>query len=258
MRSFDSGSTIEDKREGGTFGGVKKLTRVYVAESSGRYGVPAIRYPVFRPDRGEFEILTTKALDLEVIEGDGTVPLVPGAPRAVVATSGGANLRFIRLGDPGFERARGPLWTQAGFWLVQIVPLLGLVGAFLFARHKEREETDQGYARLRRSGKEARRRLRHARSLLAKHDQKAFYGAVSQALLGYVADRTNRQAPGLTVDDVRFLLHAREVEPALIDRFAACLERCDFGRFAPAAGGEGREVLAEAEALLTSLGRAGL
>ena len=256
MRSFDSGSEVTDQNTGGTVGGVKKLTRVFVPETSGSYVIPAVTYPVFRPDRGVFEVVATQPIPLAVVEaGAGGVP-VPA--RTVVAPQGGADLRFIRLGDPGLVLHRKNPWANAVFWILQVLPLAALAGIFLYARHEERVATDQGYARLRRSGKDARRRLRHARGALERGDGRAFHAAVAQALIGYVADRANRPAPGLTMDAVRAVFAGRGIDPGLADRFAGCLERCDFGRFAPAAGTAERELLAEAEELLTSLARAGL
>ncbi len=257
LRGFDSGSEVADKREGHTFGGTRKVTRVLVAETSGRYVIPAITYSVFRPDRGGFETIRTEPLELEVVEG-GVAPGIAGSSHAVVAAQGGANLRFIRLGDPGLSRRAGTLWASPTFWLLQLVPLIVLAGTLLYGRHHERVSTDQRYARLRRSGKEARRRLRHARALLERSDARGFHAAVAQAVVGYVADRANVPAPSLTPESTRALLMARGIETALVDRVTDCLQRCDYGRFAPAAGGAERELLAEAEAILTTLGRAGL
>ncbi len=256
MRSFDSGSEVEDRSAGGTVGGAKKLTRVFVPESSGSFVIPAVTYPVFRPDRGAFEVIATEPIPLAVAEaGAGGVP----APaRAVVAPQGGADLRFIRLGDPGLVLHRKNMWASATFWLLQILPLAALAGIFLYVRHEERVTTDQGYARLRRSGKDARRRLRHARGSLERGDGRAFHSAVAQALIGYVADRANRPAPGLTVDQVQAIFTERGIDAALGARVVRCLERCDFGRFAPAAGAAEQELLAEAEEILTALARAGL
>ncbi|HWN80486.1 MAG TPA: BatD family protein [Candidatus Udaeobacter sp.] len=259
LRAFDSGTTIEDQREGGVFGGVKQLTQVLVGETSGQYPIPAIEYPVFRPDRGTYEIIRTEPLTLTVLEGGGGgAALAAGPGPRVVTPQGRPDLRFIRLGDPGLRRARGPVWTDFRFWLWQLVPVAGFAVVLLFARHRERVEVDLGYARDRRATKEARRRLKTAREHLARNDGRAFYGDVSQALVGYVGDRLNVATPALTSDELRRELAAREIDPTLIEELVRCLERCDRGRFAADHLGGEREVLAKAESLLKALPRAGL
>jgi len=258
LRAFDSGGSVEDSREGGVVGGVKKLTRVLVAEASGSYVIPAIAYPVFRPDQGRFETIRTSPLTLEVLEG-GVAPGASGSAGAqLMAAPSGPNLRFIRLGDPGLSKRGEPPWASLSFWLLQLIPAGGFAGAMLLARHRERVRVDQGYARHRRSAREAHRRLKAARAHLARGEPRAFYGAVAQALLGYVGDRANVPAASLTPTEAKAELTRREVDPALVTAFAACLDRCDFGRFAPESDGGRQEVMAEAESLLRALPRAGL
>jgi hypothetical protein len=259
LRTFDSGSTIEDQREGGIFGGVKQLNQVLVAEASGQYPIPAIEYPVFRPDLGRYELIRTQPLTLTVLEGGGGgAALAAGSGPRVVTPQGGPDLRFIRLGDPGLRRARGPVWTDLRFWLWQLVPVAGFAVALFLARHRERVEVDLGYARDRRATKEARRRLKTAREHLARGDGRAFYGDVSQALVGYVGDRLNVATPAMTSEELRGQLTTRGIDGALINDLLRCLERCDRGRFAADHLGGEREVLAKAESLLKALPRAGL
>jgi hypothetical protein len=259
LRTFDSGSTVEDQREGGTVGGVKKLTQVLVAEASGQYPLPAIEYPVFRPDLGRYERIRTQPLTLTALEGGGGgAVLSPGASSRPVAAQSGPDLRFIRLGDPGLRRAQGPLWLDLRFWLLQLVPAIGFAVVFLVARHRERVEVDLGYARDRRAAREARKRLKAAREHLGRGDARTFYGDVSQALVGYVGDRLNVPTPSLTADELRLKLGGRGVNEAVIDDLIRCLERCDHGRFAAGGAGGEREVLATAESLMQALPRAGL
>jgi hypothetical protein len=170
----------------------------------------------------------------------------------------GPNLRFIRLDDPGLQRARGPLWTDLRFWLVQLVPIAGFAAALVAVRHRERVAGDLGYARHRRAGGEARRRLGAARRHLDRGERREFHGSVSQALLGYIADRLNVPAPSLTSADLTAQLERRAIDPQLVTALHDCLERCDRGRFAAQAPGGENEVLAEAEDLFRQLARAGL
>ena len=81
---------------------------------------------------------------------------------------------------------------------------------------------------------------------------------VARTLVDYLADRSNRSAAGLTYEAADKLLAEKDVEPALRQRFRACLETCDFVRFVPEASETGRraEVLDDAADILEQLERA--
>lgn len=89
-------------------------------------------------------------------------------------------------------------------------------------------------------------------------DSAAFHEELGRALVGYVADRFNRAAAGLTYEAADDLLASRRIDSELRRRYRACLERCDYARFVPAAAQAERrsEVLDEAAALVDELERA--
>jgi hypothetical protein len=97
-----------------------------------------------------------------------------------------------------------------------------------------------------------------ARHVTSNGSALAFHEEVARALVGYVADRFDRAAAGLTYELADELLASRGLDPALRRRFRSCLEACDFARFVPASGASERraEVLREASELVHALERA--
>ena len=77
-------------------------------------------------------------------------------------------------------------------------------------------------------------------------------------MVGYVADRFNRSAAGLTYELADELLASKGLEVELRREFRSCLETCDFARFVPSAGATDRrvEILAEARVLLDRVEKA--
>jgi hypothetical protein len=61
----------------------------------------------------------------------------------------------------------------------------------------------------------------------------ALYEGVHQALTGYLGDKLHLVGAGLTVDDVARHLHARQLDPALIEQVTTLLHLCDSARYAP-------------------------
>jgi len=80
------------------------------------------------------------------------------------------------------------------------------------------------YARGRRAGRVAKKRLGQARSLLSGGDTSAFYAEVERALRGFLADKLN-------VAEAE--LGRRGVPEEATREYFACLGECDRARFAP-------------------------
>lgn len=233
MRSYQGEGELSDAIRNDRVGGVKIVRRVFIADEPGDYEIPAIAYAYFDPTKETFVSLTSKPIVLSIQPASGALA-APTSPVAGRQTIDGVapDLRFIRLEEPNLRPRRGPLLRSAWFWAVQLIPLAFLAGGWLFSRHAERLRVDAAYARQRRSGSVARRRLKEAQSCLGD-DPDAFLGALSAALRGFVADRVNSSAAGLTLDEIDRLLAVRGVAPDLVQRYRHVLEQCDLGRFAP-------------------------
>ncbi len=92
---------------------------------------------------------------------------------------------------------------------------------------------DLAYARKRRAGRLAKKRLAHARSLLDPSKQQEFYAEAGRALLGFLGDKLNIAEAALISDQARSRLQERGASQELIDDYLSCLDICDRQRFAP-------------------------
>jgi hypothetical protein len=258
LRSYMAETTVDEYTEGDRLGGVRTLRKAFIPEAPGTYTLPAIEYAYFDPATGTYREIRTRPLELRVTPGDGD----PGTGGPVTGRGPALedvppSLSFIRLGDPRLGQRFEPLHRSRTFWALQLVPLVCLATGLALGRHVDRLRVDQGYARLARSGRLAARRLREAQRLQDGGSADAFFGALQAVLTGYVADRANLAAPGMTLDGATRLLGERGVDRELVDRFRRCVEQCEFGRFAPAAAGapDRQVLLDEATAILRELER---
>jgi hypothetical protein len=109
-------------------------------------------------------------------------------------------------------------------------------------RRREHLQSNVHLFRRRRATREARRRLKRAEALLAgKAEPESVFDELERALSGYIADKFNVSASGLTHERISELLDHGRVARPLRESALACLEKCDAGRFAP--GENGRERL---------------
>jgi hypothetical protein len=111
--------------------------------------------------------------------------------------------------------------------------LLLLAGGLVVGRHRRRLEQDRGYARRTRSSRLVRKRLAEASRLLEQNKEREFYAALDRAVLGYVGDRFNIEAQGMTGDELREELRRRGVDEDAVGALLDLIKDCDAARFSP-------------------------
>lgn len=240
--------------------GARSYEYVLVPRAPGPHVIPPVELAYFDPSAGRYAVAASDPLTVEV-----TGDVAAGGP--VLLGGGGARLeavrqdiRFIRVATSSFVSTDRQLFRSGVFWTVVLVPLFGLAGALAVRRHRERLEGNVAYARRRRASRLARSRLASARGLRAPEQHQAFVAGISQALLGFLGDSLNVAEAGLVRDDIRRELGALGVAGEVVERYLACLDKCDQQRFAPPASGdddgEAEALLEEAEQAMTALGEA--
>lgn len=212
--------------------GSKTFEYVLIPRAPGKRTIPAVELNYFDVGRKTYATVSSPALEVEITGDTSAAPGFIGRSRGTVAQLR-EDIRFIRIADPGLRRVgRSPL-ANPGLWLLVLLPLAAVGGAWGYRRHRDRLEGDVAYARWRRARRLARKRLRRARSLLSPDTRKEFYAEVGRALRGYLGDRLNVAEAGLVADDARLRLLERGVKPESADEYLACLDVCDRMRFAP-------------------------
>jgi hypothetical protein len=126
-----------------------------------------------------------------------------------------------------------PLFDGAAFWIFALLPLAGIAGALGLRQHRDLLEGDVAYARGRRAGRVAKKRLADARRLADGDDPRAFYAEVARAVRGLVADKLNLAEAGLQTAELARHLERRAASAETVAELRACLEHCDRQRFAP-------------------------
>ncbi len=215
---------------GGSLRGTRGYDYVLIPRAPGRVTIPPVEMSYFDPADSRYVTVRSEPVEITVT-GDGADAGIPGTvPSAVESIRD--EIRFIHIDAPRFTRRDVPLYATAGFWVVLLLPVAALGGAVAARRHRDRMEGDVAYARVRRAGRIARKRLARAGSL-ASGDPRAFYAEVAGALEGLLADKLNVAEAGLVREEAGRLAAARGVSQEILERLFACLDDCDRQRFAP-------------------------
>ena len=216
---------------GGSLAGSRSFEYVLIPRVPGRATVPAVEVSAFDPGARAYRSSRSEPLVLEVEGALGGTNGSGVGPSAVEPVR--EEIRFIHMGNPRLRPADRRLVDTAGFWIVLLVPTAALGGAAAFRRRRDRLEGDVAYARTRRAGRMAKKRLARARSMV-HGDPREFHGEVAGALLGFLADRLNMAEASLVREDASRAARERGASPETLERLFACLDDCDRQRFAPA------------------------
>ncbi len=255
-RVYDPQITTDVGQEGDGIQGAKLFERPLVPKTDGTLTIPPFGLTFFDPAQGAYRRVETASLEIQVAPGETQEP----GPVVISAGNGkqevivlASDIRHIKPAPPALVTGRASLLSQPLYWTGWVMPLLAVVGTWLWDRRRHHLAHNVAYARAQRARKYAHKRLSEARKLLDT-DQDAAYAAVARALTAYLGDKFNLPAAGLTRDAIRRTLSASAISEELVARLQTCLDWADSGRFAPvAAGRDVNDLIQEAEEIITQL-----
>ncbi|MFH1681952.1 MAG: BatD family protein [Candidatus Eisenbacteria bacterium] len=252
FKVYDSGSSTETSKEGYRVRGRKTYTRVLVPRYGGDYEVAPVSFSYFDPQRETYVTRTAGPFPIRV---EGPPPEEEWEQREIARVE--EDIRYLKEPDD-------PRWTTAtaappirALAAGNLVPLVLLGALFIARKRRERYERDPVWARARRADRAARRLLSEARRRLADEDSREFAASLSRGVVGFLADKGNIAAAGMTRREIDRELERRGFPPDLRERLSKLLDASDRARFSadPEEAGERRRLLAEAEELLRLFGK---
>ncbi len=234
--------------------GTRSYEYVLIPRAPGTLTIPGIEVNYYATDDEAYRTASAGPLELTV-SGRASEAALPGSRARGEVEALRSDIRFIEIDTPRFERRGGSPLTSGWFWLVLLGPVGVVGGAAGLRRHRDRLAGDVAFARRRRAGRVAKKRLSKARELAVGDDARSFYAETGRALNGFVADRLNVAAAGMIRNDIRPALEGKGASEATISEYLACVDTCDRQRFSPAASDteERRAFLGRVESAMADL-----
>jgi hypothetical protein len=241
------------RTEAAGFSGQKKWEYVLVPNSVGQQRLAPVRFSYFDAARERYVQVETEPLALTVNRPAAVTGLPLPQPRGEVKLLR-RDIRYLkprpaRLGAPGTPYHRSYFFfASLGLPLIWNLALVG------YLRRRRGEESDSAVWRSRRARKMAQKRLKLA-ARKARAGSRDFFEVAATALYGYLADKLQVSASGLTRAQVDSLLSERAVPEAARSELFETLEALEFARFTPGerSPAEMESLLARASEALVSL-----
>ncbi len=226
FRIYDSGNTESVSNNNQVVAGTKTFEQAIIPKTSGIFTIPAISLSYFDPSSATYKTIETQPRRI-VASGQGLAD-VGGAPKNIIG-AGKLSLGYIVTDFPKVDTPIN-LFGSGWFWFLQLLPLFGIIAALVYRSHSQKLLADRGYARRLGAGKRLRSIFKTAAALKAKNDLVGFYGALYDAVLGFVADRLNLEKAGLTIEDLK--IHPK-IPDDIKSELSTFLDNCQIARFAP-------------------------
>lgn len=259
FKSYEVTSSTEITERVSRIKGVKTFEQAIVPLNDLIYEIPLIEFSYFNPEKGRYVTLKKGPIPIKIApaEGEGTSKIIslPAGIAKKDVTLLERNIVFIKTTPGSFLKGRVISAVSPIFWIIQIIPLIVLIVAVMHNRHRMRLLYDRGYARSWTAGKMTKMRMRSVERALNKGTAEGFYGELIKTVNGYISDRLNIPAGGLTPDLVRERLGERGASGDVLKRLDEFYSVCDLARFASAEADRAQmeKAYGEGEAIIAAL-----
>ncbi len=226
-RIFGGKATMNSQIMEGKLGGSRVYERLMVPSKPGSFTISPISYTYFDPEAEQYLTINSVPIQLLVAPGDEQTPMpvVLGGDKEAIELLG-SDIRHLKPIPDQLESVGRPLTERPSYWLAWVVPLLLLVGNFVWQRYQDYLKNNVSLIRSSQARKKAKKSLSQAQGV-------DIYSIGGQVLTTYIAEKLNRPVVGLTHKALAQTLADKGVDETLTHQVEACLMACDLGRFAP-------------------------
>lgn len=222
--------------------GRKVFGKVIEPQKKDLKSTPVVVFSFFDPRTGQYRTIEKGSVPIIVETGEQEIPIqltVSGN----VSPSGKQQVQLLTqdilpimtsvssLENQGNQIYKNPILAGC-----LAIPGVVVIVSLFIIRHKEKLQTDIGYARNKRAHAFVRKRLAAAQTALSQHIPEDFYSSLSKAMSDYFADKLNISSANSTGDTVATLLRQKGVAVEIVKEVSDCMVDFDYRRFSKKEG----------------------
>ena len=238
--------------------GTKKAEYLVIPRRAGSFTIPQVEFSYFNPTDESYHTVSSDAYELSVQKGKDDSGGGVFASNQEGIKYLGSDVRHIMTGNAKLRPVNMGFFGSAAYFVALMALLVVFILMLVVLKKREEMAKDTAATRNRKADKVARGRLKRAAQYLKDKDQDKFYVEISQALWGYIADKTGIERSKLSMDTVSETMKGKNVPDELTQQFVDTLNSCEFARFAPGSAEEkmddlyrrGIDVISKAEKVL--------
>jgi hypothetical protein len=240
-RVAGSDMNTERRVRNGIVGGEKVAEYTLIAEREGTLTIPSLEFSYFDPEAETYETVRTAPIDIEVAGGevvlsDQSPPISASSDKRKAEEVGVLEGMLQELGPPRDEistaGADAPWASRTVFWILLLLPTLGIVGVWLERPLRRRLSARRPGRRRGNAYKEAISELRDAGS-----SPNELLDAIRNAVATYAVEVAQVPTGAVSAGELPAHLTRRGVSAGLADRLGKLLRDVNELRYSPAGSG---------------------
>jgi uncharacterized membrane protein len=233
FETYDPKITSNIKKRASGVSGSKKFEYLAIPRNPGDFIIKPVSFCFFNPRDGQYHTFRSDTLHIHVTKGKGGGGVVYSGNAQEDIRFIGKDIRHIKEGPYQFRTINH--FFFGSFWYVffAALPVAILLLMLILFKILENRQANVSVMKNRKAKKVAKQRLMKAQKLKKQANDVGFYDEIAQALWGYISDKFNLQSSELSMDTVKEMLAAQQVNEETIKAFLDVLNNIEFARFAP-------------------------
>lgn len=218
--------------------GTKTFEQIVAPQNTDVHELPAFSFSYFDPETGSYHTLAEPPVALDVRSAGATpVPAIAAAQTANSPSPARPEDILPIKGDLGaLAQAGPPLITRPAFVLVQALPVLAWLAAFVWRKRTDRLANNPRLRRQRQVAQRVRDGLNDLRRLAAENKPDEFFATVFRLLQEQLGERLDCPASSITESVVDERLASIGASESLLVGLRELFQLCNQARYAPVRG----------------------
>lgn len=219
---YDPQVDVKANPSGNSLTGSMTIDYAFVPQYVGKFNIEPITFSVFNLATKKYEQIKVGGYAVNVAKGSGT------SGREVSQNN---DILFVKKGDLSLMSGNYIIVNSVWYLIAYLLPLVAFVLVLFFYRKLIKQRANVALMKTKKANKVANRRLKTARSLMAKNKRDEFYEELLRAIWGYLSDKLTIPVSELNRDNIKSELEKYGADNASTESVIATLDQCEFARY---------------------------
>ena len=234
FESYEPKISEDISRDGGVIRGKKTAEYLIIPRNTGQRIIEPIHFTYYDLDQREYVSLRSPRFEFTITPGkDFSGSAISLSAKEDVRMLG-EDIRFLKLSIGTLQRA-----NETGdfglFWLGFVIPPILFIGAWFYRKRMEQVYGDMPKLLFEMAGREASKRLKKAKLILAQGNTESYNAEILRVLTQYLEHKLRTSKADFSLELAIERLKQHGVSSEMLQKLKMCMERAEFSRYAPGA-----------------------
>jgi hypothetical protein len=227
FEKYDPKVTDNIEKNSNPLSGSRQFEYTLMPLEAGDQTIPAVEFSYFDVASNSYKTIRSEAFPVHVTAGKQTKREKEdfSVNRNAITSNYNGVLKWAKQGSF--------LLVSPVFYILLLLPILLLIGAYIYRRRKSYEQNNAAFLKHRYANKVALKRLELAARYLKEGKDKAFYEETSRAVWGYLSNKLHVPFADLSKQLIQDKLTQRQVSEQYTVKLFDLLDDCEMALYTP-------------------------